>query len=160
MTTRNSAAYKGVCGLLLKRGCIDWTYSREPIDATIYRELQVGIGLVFPKGWLGKNKEQSARLDSIVNKTLLTSRANRIMGSLRPSDYLVKLENEAGLPPNWFDDIIATHLIDPKSLRADDFEAFYAARSAALLRLIQDAMGQQPVDEPETLADYEPEPVA
>jgi hypothetical protein len=160
MTTRNSAAYKGVCGLLLKRGCIDWTYSREPIDATTYRELQVGIGLVFPKGWLGKNKEQSARLDSIVNKTLLTSRANRIMGSLRPSDYVVKLENEAGLPPNWFDDIIATHLIDPKSLRADDFEAFYADRSAALLHLIQDAMGQQPVDEPETLADYEPEPVA
>lgn len=160
MTTRNSAAYKGVCGLLLKQGCIDWTYSREPIGATIYRELRVGVGLVFPKGWLGKNKEQSARLDSIVNKTLLTSRANGIMGSLRPSDYLVKLENEAGLPPNWFDDIIATHLIDPKSLRADDFEAFYAARSAALLRLIQDAMGQQPVDEPETLADYEPEPVA
>lgn len=160
MTTRNSAAYKGVCGLLLKRGCIDWTYSREPINATVYRELQVGIGLVFPKGWLGKNKEQSARLDSIVNKTLLTSRANRIIGSLPPSDYLAKLENEAGLPPNWFDDIIATHLIDPKSLRADDFEAFYAARSAALLRLIQDAMGQQPVDEPETLADYEPEPVA
>ena len=160
MTTRNSAAYKGVCGLLLKQGCIDWAYSREPIDATIYRDLQVNIALVFPKGWFGKDKEKGARLDSIVNKTLVTSRTNRIMGSLRPSDYMAKLENETGLPPNWFDDVIATHLIDPKSLRADDFEAFYAARSAALLRLIQDAMGRLPVDEPETLADYEPEPVA
>jgi hypothetical protein len=82
------------------------------------------------------------------------------MGALRPSDYLVALENEAGLPPNWFDDVIATHLIDPKSLRTDDFEAFYTARSAALLRLIQDAMGRQAINEPETLADYEPEPVA
>jgi hypothetical protein len=158
MTTRNSAAYKGVCGLLLKQGCIDWTHSREPIDATIYRDLQVNIALVFPKGWFGKDKGKGARLDSIVNKTLVTSRTNRIMGSLRPSDYVAKLEDETGLPPNWFDDVIATHLIDPKSLRADDFEAFYAARSAALLRLIQDAMGRLPVDEPETLADYEPEP--
>ena len=159
MTTRNSAAYKGVCGLLLKQGCIDWTYNRDRIDATVYSEMQVTIGLVFPKGWLGKDKEKNARLDSIVNKTLLTSRTCRIMGGRRPSDYLVKLQNEAGLPPNWFDDVIATHLIDPKPLRADDFEAFYAARSAALLRLIQDAMGRQPVNEPETLADYEPEPV-
>jgi hypothetical protein len=163
MTTRNSAAYKGVCGLLLKQQCIDWTYSRDPINETIYREMQVDIYQIFPKGWFGKDKEKNASLDSIVNKTLLTSRTSRIMGSRRPSDYLGKLESETGLPPNWFDDVIATHLIDPKALREEDFEAFYAARSVALLRLIQDAMGKQPLppgDAPETLADYEPEPVA
>ena len=49
LTTRNSAAYKGVCALLLSQECIDWTYSREPIDATIFRELQVDFGLVFPR---------------------------------------------------------------------------------------------------------------
>jgi hypothetical protein len=163
MTTRNSAAYKGVCGLLLKQQCIDWTYSRDPINEITYWEMQVDICQVFPKGWFGKDKEKNVWLDSIINKTLLTSRTSRIMGSRHPSDYLERLESEAGLPPNWFDDVIATHFIDPKALREDDFEAFYADRSAALLRLIQDAMGKQPLppgDAPETLADYEPEPVA
>ncbi len=160
MATRNSAAYKGVCGLLLRQECTDWTYSREPINATIARDQGVDIALVFPKAWCGKHGIEAYRQNSIVNKTLLTSRTIRIMGSLAPADYLRNLEAEAGLPGNWLDDIVTTHLIDPGTLRANDFEAFYRTRSAALLALIETAMGRRalPSDAaPESVSDYQPE---
>lgn len=161
MATRNSAAYKGVCGLILRQWCTDWTFSREPINATICMDQQVDIGLVFPKAWCAKHGIEPYRQNSIVNKTLLTNRTRRIMGSQAPSDYLRQLEAEAGLPGNWLDDIVATHLVEPKHLRANDFDAFYAARSVALLGLIETAMGKRAVSAeaaPETPADYQPEP--
>jgi hypothetical protein len=39
------------------------------------------------------------------------------MGSQPPTVYLKQLETEAGLPSNWLDDIVATHLIDARFLR-------------------------------------------
>lgn len=160
MATRNSAAYKGVCGLLLRQKCVDWTFSKEPIDATVYMDQQVDIGLVFPKAWCSKRGIEAYQQNSIVNKTLLTNRTRRTMGSRAPSSYLERLEAEAGLPGNWLDDIVATHLIEPDYLRDDDFDSFYANRSAALLELIEAAMGKPAVPAevaPETPADYQPE---
>src|SRR5262249_29546018 len=145
MSTRNSAAYKGVCGLLLKQGCVDWTYSKEPINATICVDQQVDVALAFPKGWCDKHGIGAERRNSIVNKTLLTSRTRRMMGSYAPSEYMHRLEAEAGMPGDWLDDIVATHMVEPEYLRTDDFAAFYAARSVELLKLIEDAMGKQAV---------------
>lgn len=161
MATRNSAAYKGVCGLILRQECIDWTFSREPINPTISIDQQVDIGLVFPKAWCAKHGIETYQQNSIVNKTLLTSRTRRIMGNQAPADYLRQLEAEAGLPGNWLDDIVATHLIEARYLRANEFEGFYEARSAALLSLVEEAMGKRAVSAeaaPETTADYQPEP--
>jgi hypothetical protein len=163
MATRNSAAYKGVYDLLLRQECIDWVYNRDPLNAAICLDQQVDIGLIFPKAWCAKHNIEAYRQNSIVNKTLLASRTRQIMGGQAPSDYLRQLETETGLPGNWLDDVVGTHLIDPKLLRANDFDAFYRARSAALLGLIESAMRKSAVsrqDAPETIADYQPEPVA
>ena len=61
------------------------------------------------------------------------------------------LEAEAGLPGNWLDDILGTHMVAARYLRGGalpgeaastpDFDAFYEARSAGLLGQIYDAMG-------------------
>jgi hypothetical protein len=146
MTSRNSAAYKGVLALLLRQGCVDWTYTKEPIDATIFDNQRVDLTLIFPKAWCDKNRIGRER-DSIVNKTPLTSRTRQIMGNHGPQIYLGMLETEAGVPGNWLDDIVATHLVDPDKLRkaapldAEDFAAFYKARSESLLKLIRVAAG-------------------
>jgi hypothetical protein len=163
MATRNSAAYKGVCGLLLRQQAIDWTYSKEPINETIVFDQFVEIAQVFPKAWCISHGIPSYKRDSIVNKTLLTNRTRRIIGGQSPADYLRQLENEAGLPGAWLDDIVATHLIEPACLRRNDFSGFYEARSEALLALIESAMGRNAVPQeaaPETTEDYQPEPVA
>lgn len=155
MSSRNSAAYKGVLALLLRQGCIDWTYSREPINPAIFEDQQVDVALIFPKVWCDKNGVAPQQRDSIVNKTPLTNRTRRIIGSQGPDVYLRQLEAEAGLPGNWLNDILSTHLIDAKYLREgsgreparSDFGGFYAARSDELLGLIRAAMGG-PADTP------------
>ena len=40
------------------------------------------------------------------------------------------------------DEILRSHVIDAALLRADTFEEFYAARKAALLSLVERAMGK------------------
>jgi hypothetical protein len=151
MSSRNSAAYKGVLALLLRQGAIDWTYSKEPINPTIFEDQQVNVAQIFPNAWCEKHSVDRERRGSIVNKTPLTHRTRRIMGNQAPSAYLKQLETEAGLPSNWLDDILSTHLVAARYLRGGtlpgeaasrpDFDAFYEARSAELLKLIYDAMG-------------------
>ena len=153
MSSRNSAAYKGVIALLLRQGCVDWTYIKEPIDAALFADQQVDVALVFPKAWCDKNTISRERRDSIVNKTPLTNRTRRIMGNHAPDMYLRQLEAEAGVPGNWLDDIVGTHLIDARHLRDKDFDAFYEARTIMLKQLIDEAMGKP---EP-SAADHQPE---
>ena len=160
MTTRNSAAYKGVYALVLKQGCYDWIFYSEPIDAAFCVDQEADVGHVFPKAWCVKNSIEPFQRDSIVNKTILASRTRRIMGNSAPADYLARLKTEVGLPTNWIDDTVSTHLIEPAHLHANDFDKFYLARSAALLTLIEEAMGKRAVSPeaaPETIEDYEPE---
>lgn len=137
--------------MLLRQGCIDWTYSKEPINPTIFEDQQVDVALIFPKAWCEKNAVSRERKDSIVNKTPLTNRTRRIMGNQAPDAYLRQLEAEAGLPGNWLDDIIETHLVDTRYLRGrrllgrelsgPDFDGFYENRSERLLKLIYETMG-------------------
>jgi hypothetical protein len=125
-------------------GCIDWTYSKEPVNRAIFDDQKVDVALIFPKAWCVKHGCRD-RMDSIVNKTMLTHRSRRIMGNQAPDAYLRQLEAEAGLPGNWLDDIVGTHLVDAQYLRhGPDFDGFYADRSAKLLELIHEAMGVQP----------------
>ena len=111
-----------------------------------------------------------------MNKTPLTNRTRRIVANLPPDVYMEKLEAEAGLPGNWLDDIVGTHLIDarylrgtngrggplrmrkPAALNAADFDAFYESRSVRLIELIEDAIGRRAVSQeaaPESAADYQ-----
>ena len=162
LSTRNSAAYKGVYALLLKQGSVDWYYSKGPIDHQLVEDQQVGINHVFPQAWCRKNGVDEARRNSIVNKTPMSARARRTIGTRPPETYLRMLENETGLPAEWLDDTVATHLIEPEHLRATDFDAFYQARTQELLALVAAAMGTEVVrsspESAEKPEDYEPAP--
>jgi hypothetical protein len=56
--------------------------------------------------------------------------------------YLPKVQKNASIEPARMDEILGTHLIDPKALRADDFDGFFNARVRALLERIERAMGK------------------
>lgn len=55
------------------------------------------------------------------------------------------LARETGTRPEWFDDVVATHVMNPATLHEDDFEGFYADRSARLVELVNEAMGKRTV---------------
>jgi hypothetical protein len=82
--------------------------------------------------------------DSAVNKTPISYKANRKIGGAAPSKYLASLqkEKEVGLSDEEMDHLLESHLIDPGTMRCDDFNAFLRNRSIALLDVIYEAMGK------------------
>lgn len=62
-----------------------------------------------------------------------------------PHAYLKTLTLESGMRPEWFGDVVATHLVDLPALEADDFETFYDRRANRLLDLVMSAMGKRTV---------------
>jgi len=141
LRTRNSAAYKGVHALLLRDGVLDFR-SGDPIESQLYFDESVDIHHIFPKDWCIKNGIESKRYDSIVNKTPLSAKTNRIVGNKAPSGYLAILQQQAGIDESRMDEILSSHMIFPLALRLDDFDEFFSLREAELLRRIENAMGK------------------
>ena len=145
MRMRLSAAYKGVNALLMKEGAQDFR-SGQKFDHTVFFGENVDIHHVFPQEWCKKHRIKPAIYDSIINKTPLSYRTNRIIGGVAPSEYVAKLErgNETTPPIDGarLDSYLKSHLIDPSLLRADSFDAFMEDRQKRLLALIEQATGK------------------
>ena len=94
--------------------------------------------------WCEKNGIKRARYNTVVNKTPISYKANRMIGGHAPSIYLEKLQTheQVQLADAQMNTIVESHLIDANTLRADDFDNFYKARKAALVKLIERAMGK------------------
>ncbi|MET8972002.1 GmrSD restriction endonuclease domain-containing protein [Streptomyces hydrogenans] len=151
LSTRNSAAYKGIYALLIKQGAVDWHYTEEPLTPGQLVERAVDVRLIYPKPWITRNLAAwpanvnwTARASSIVNKTPLSLRAAKSMTG-PPAAYLKTLSLESGMRPEWFEDVLATHLVDVDALREDDFVRFYETRAKSLLDLVMSAMGKRTV---------------
>lgn len=162
MRTRNSAAYKGVYALLMAAQSRDWLLD-QPFDKAHFLEMQVDIHHIFPKAWCLKNDIDPSLRESIVNKTPLGRKTNIRLGGHAPSAYLDGLESAAELTKDQLDTIISAHHINVETLRADDFDAFFADRRERLSQLIESATGKRvardladlPQEDP---AAFEPEP--
>ena len=144
MRTRLSAAYKGIHALLMNEGAIDFR-SGNPFNAAVFFDEYVDIHHIFPQKWCIDAKIPVATYDTIINKTPLGYKTNRIIGGAAPSAYLAKLEKgNADVPPinsANLDTYLASHAIDPALLRADRFVDFMADRENRLLTLIAAATG-------------------
>jgi hypothetical protein len=145
MRMRLSAAYKGMNALLMKEGAQDFR-SGQKFDHTIFFGENVDIHHVFPQDWCKKNKIAPSTFDSIINKTPLSFRTNRIIGGVAPSEYLRKLETGDKQTPRIesgnLDAYLRSHLIDPTFLRTDDFDGFMVDRQTKLQKLIEQATGK------------------
>lgn len=145
MRRRASAAYKGVNALLMRSGAEDFR-SGQKFSDTVFFDEHVDIHHVFPQAWCKARDIGPEIFDSIINKTPLSERTNRIIGGVSPSEYLGKLEHgnssTPSISPSMLDGHLKTHLIDPNLLREDKFEAFMEDRQQRLLRRIEEAMGK------------------
>ncbi|MFC7964065.1 GmrSD restriction endonuclease domain-containing protein [Streptomyces cinereoruber] len=146
LRTRNSAAYKGIYALLLKAGAVDWR-TGEKAEVTGYFDESIDIHHIFPKAWCQEAGKDPGLYNSIVNKTPLTARTNRIIGGNAPSDYLVKLAKSAETSVGEVHDHIRSHLVTPEHMERDDFPSFFAARKAALLARVSTEMGKVIADD-------------
>ena len=144
LRTRLSAAYKGIHALLMAEGAIDFR-SGQPFGQTVFFDEYVDIHHIFPQDWCKKQKIESKVFDTVINKTPLSYKTNRILGGVAPSVYLERLQTGGkDAPPiarDALDEYLASHAMDPALLRADDFSGFMADRESRLLAMISRATG-------------------
>lgn len=146
MRMRLSAAYKGVNALLMKTGAMDFR-SGQKFEHTNFFDEAVDIHHIFPKKWCIDNGKDPNKFDSIVNKTPLSARTNKIIGGAAPSKYLSLLEKGAdgdvGMSNAALDKCLVSHHIEPDLIRSDNYEGFLIARQRDLLVLIEAAMQKE-----------------
>jgi hypothetical protein len=141
LQTRQSAAYKGLMGLLMQKGSLDFL-NGDPIELTTYFDLAIDIHHIFPRAYCESQGYKSRKWNSVINKAPLSARTNRLIGGKAPSSYLTNLEKNHHVTAQRLDEIIASHQVTPLVMRNDNFDTFIVERAISLLDLIQNAMGK------------------
>ena len=144
LRTRLSAAYKGIHALLMAEGARDLR-SGQHFKDTVFFDEYVDIHHIFPQDWCKKQKIEPKVFDTVINKSPLSYKTNRILGGVAPSVYLERLEaggkDTPSIARGALDQYLASHAMDPDLLRADDFAGFMTDREAKLLAMISKATG-------------------
>ena len=145
LTSRLSAAYKGLSMLVLREDASDFFYKAK-INELDQAKLALDIHHIFPQHWCETQRQPvpRSRYNSIINKTPISAKANRMIGGQAPSIYLQKIQQhqQVQLDDAAMNKLLESHRIPVNAIRSDDFDAFYAARKAALLALIESVMGK------------------
>jgi hypothetical protein len=120
--------------------------SGQRFDHTVFFGENADIHHIFPQKWCKTQGKKPDVYNSIINKTPLSYRTNRIIGGVAPSDYIAKLENgnetTPPIDPKKLDGYLTSRLIDPLLLRADRFEDVMMDRQKKPLALIEQATGK------------------
>jgi hypothetical protein len=138
---RVSAAYKGLYALQMKRGARDFR-TGNPIDIHAYVDDAIDIHHIFPKRWCSKNDIDENIADSVVNKTAIDAKTNKLIGGDAPTTYLTRIEVRENVESSEVDAILQSHDIDATTLRQDDFVAFFNRRFERLVKQVEEAMGK------------------
>lgn len=141
LQSRLSAAYKGVMALILKEGCLDFI-SGSPMDFTVFLDENTDIHHISPRAYCEAKHIEKSKWNSIVNKTPLFARTNRIIGGNAPSQYLQRIESNNHIDKANLDLYVASHKIDVNDLRNNNFDDFFIKRAKSLLELISSAMSK------------------
>lgn len=142
LRTRNSAAYKGVYALLMHEGCMDFR-TGDTIGLSTFYDENIDIHHIFPVKYCNDNEIAESDYNSIINKSPLSYKTNRIIGGNAPSIYLEKLQKSTRITEDRMNKILYSHLIDPATLKSNDFSLFFSKRKESLLSLISKAIGKK-----------------
>ncbi|MBN2296870.1 MAG: DUF262 domain-containing protein [Pirellulales bacterium] len=157
LRSRNSAAYKGINVLIQRKGAQDifWKSTIRELDETDWEECKLDIHHIFPKDWCRNHNIPPRSFNSILNKTPISYKANRMIGGKAPTEYLRQLQKHktVQLDDTGMDKLLKTHLLDPSLLRTDDYEAFIQSRRNLLLAEISKVMGKNTQETPEAVAE-------
>ena len=146
LRSRLSAAYKGINVLILREGAEDFFWKGD-IQELDQQGVELDIHHIFPRAWCEAQGLSHRVYDSIINKTPISARTNRMIGGDAPSAYLARLQGheQVQLGDEAMNAILEGHRIPTEALRADDFDAFYQQRKRCLLEIIEKAMGKKPL---------------
>jgi len=149
-TFRQRAVYRGTYALIFAGGQRDHAgrprdfHADKPLTTEFIREHGVDDHHIFPYAYLGRQDPPvPTRLrDSILNRTMIHPKTNRMISDHAPSIYLEEMKGE--LDPHQLYAILDSHLlpVGPDSpLWSDEFERFIAWRQNVIWQEIQRVTG-------------------
>ena len=114
----------------------------EPLSFATWDDSHIDIHHIFPVAWC---REQSPAVpdslcNSVINKTPIDAKTNRIIGGNAPSVYLPRLRRY--IATDDLDRVLRSHWLNPDLMAVDQFAECFADRGEAMLRLIGRAMGK------------------
>ncbi len=127
--------------LILKAKALDFISGKE-MDFTVFSDENIDIHHIFPKAYCEGQHYPWQKWNSVVNKTPLSYRTNRVIGGHAPSKYLVQIVKSGNVTESDLDMALESHLIAVQDIHADDFNSYFANRAKSLLKLIGAAMGK------------------
>lgn len=145
-TKRGSSIYNGIFNLLVIRGARDWMTGNVPQ----YDDLDDHH--IVPKSW-GKTNGQAQLIDTILNRTPMTSDTNRnVIRDRLPNTYLPELIAKNGEPVVRA--TLESHFISPAAFdillrdpfTPDDFEDFLSERQRSFQHAIEDLLVKERLD--------------
>jgi hypothetical protein len=134
---RRKALHAGVMALTIRAGAKDF-YSARKISPMKVTERRIDSHHIFPRAYL----KNPAIAERILNRALIDSETNRIIGKKAPSDYLDAIESLYGMEK--VRDVLSSHAIrlaEDSGILNDDYEAFLLDRLEGVIQLIEDATG-------------------
>ena len=143
LKSRLSAAYKGINVLVLREGAKDFFW-QDKVQELDHQDIPLDIHHIFPQAWCKGEGIAPKLYDSIINKTSISFKANRKIGGSAPSVYLkaVQADKQVQSSDDEMNKILASHCIDPLTMRSDSFDDFWFSRKTKLVALIDSAMGK------------------
>ncbi|MBR4686331.1 MAG: DUF262 domain-containing protein [Candidatus Methanomethylophilaceae archaeon] len=144
MTSRQSAAYKGVMALIFSNKAKDWLEGTE-MNFQSFFNLNIDLHHIFPKAHCIKMGYSKEFYDCIINKTPISRRTNEVIGGWAPSKYLASLINK-GVKDATLKSNVESHYVNYEYLSSDDFNNFITDRATQLLDAIVKATGKPITD--------------
>ena len=124
----------------MKSGAADWR-TGQSLALSDWHIEKIDIHHIFPRRWCETDanpKVPERLLNSIINKTPIDAKTNRLIGGNAPSRYLRRLIEENG----ELNQVLESHWINPDMLGSDNFAECFVQRGEAMIDLIGKAMGK------------------
>lgn len=156
-TRRGSSVYNGIFNLLVLGGARDWMSGELP------QHDDLDDHHIVPQSW-GKKRNLGNLVDSILNRTPLTSETNRnIIRHELPNQYLPRLI--ANNDEETVRKLLESHFISPAAFdilmrdpfTSDDFESFLAERQRTIQDAIEDLLIKSRLDLPPRIREIDAE---
>lgn len=152
---RGTSVYNGIFNLFVLAGARDWTTGNLPQHGDLDDHH------IVPKSW-GKGQSLNTSIDTILNRTPLSSETNRkVIRDRLPNAYLQEMIDENGREA--VNTILESHFISPSALdillrspfTPNDFEEFVSERQRTIQDAIEDLLVKERLKLPPRLREFD-----
>lgn len=135
----SSAVWRGLQALLMARGARDWRTGKT-FTADNYAELRPGFEPIFPLTWCENQGIDAVYARCVLNHTPMGRRTEVVLSGYDPVRYLPRLQSKAVMDDDEFDEVLASHELDPQLLHSGDAREFFVDRRRRFVGMVEYAL--------------------